>query len=225
MNSATGRRFAPPARRPAPLLMTLLPMTLLATLLTSCTTSVVVEGSLPVPVVASLPVRAGIHFSDDFRSFRYEETLDEGGRVEVDFGRQNTLFFEQLFDALFEETVQLDEPSATNAQVDLLVIPQIDEYGFLSPAISGLNFYAASVHYRVQLLTPAGVPIASWKVVGYGKSPGSAFGGGATPVNKATMIAIRDGGARIATGIRKQADFNRWLEEQGFIRAAATGEE
>ena len=212
MNSATGRPVA------------LFACLLVSALLGGCTTSVVVEGSLPVPLVTSLPVRAGVHFSEEFRSFRYEEEIEQGGKVEVDFGRQNTLFFEQLFGALFAETVPVDGPPVQDGSVDLLVIPHIDEYGFLSPAISGLNFYATSIHYRMELLTPAGEPIASWTVVGYGKSPKAIFGS-AESVNKATRIAIRDGGARLATGIRKQADFMRWLEDQGLAGATGEGDE
>ena len=191
---------------------------------TSCTTSVTVEGSLPVPLVTSLPIRAGIYFSEEFSSFRYQEAIREAGKVDIDLGRQNRRFFEQLFGAMFAEVVQVDEPLVRDGSVDLIVAPEIDQYGFLSPAISGLNFYSASIHYRMNLLTPEGDPIASWQVVGYGKSPTAVFGA-AQAVNDVTMTAIRDGGARIATGTRYQKDFQLWLLEQGLLEDIGQADE
>lgn len=186
-------------------------------LLPGCTTSVSVEGSLPVPVVAKLPVRAGIYLSEAFRTYRYQEDVDATNRVDIELGRQNTLFFTRLFEAMFAETVFLDEPAAEEGSVDLIVAPQIDQFGFLSPSITGLNFYAASIHYKMNLLTPGGQPIVSWVVVGYGKSPSALFGA-AQALNDATMTAIRDGGARIATGTAAQEEFSLWLAEQGLAR-------
>jgi hypothetical protein len=171
-------------------------------LLAACSRTVVVSGTVPTPLVAQLPVRLGVYYSDSFKTYSYEESLKNEGNWTIDFGQQNVLFFRQLFATLFREVVELDASQLSleavqGLDLDAVLIPEIEEYGFLTPGISGLNFYSASVKYKIGLLNREAVSVGEWRVVGYGKSEGGSFQGGQA-VNSATLLAIRDGGARIA---------------------------
>jgi hypothetical protein len=53
--------------------------------------------------------------------------------------------------------------------------------------------------------------ISEWTVVGYGKSEASVFGS-KEALNEATMLAIRDGGARIAVELGDQPGVDAWVQ-------------
>ncbi len=184
-------------------IFTVMILVLGAVLPMGCTTSVVVEGSLPIPLIEKLPIHVGVYYSDAFINYEHKEVLPEAGNYRIDFGDQNMGFFKNLVEALFLQVTVLDSPQLSDAQkagFDAVLIPEIVDFQFLVPEISTLTFYEASIEYRLTLNDPDGTSIGEWKVIGYGKAEAAMFGAGEA-VGEATMQAIRDGGARIATEI------------------------
>jgi hypothetical protein len=216
-----GGRWFP--RRPA-LARRLVPVTVMAAslVLSACNTSVTVEGSLPTPLVRKLPLTMGIYYPPAFRDFTHEEKIYEQGTWTIDMGTQNLEFFRGMFTAMFDQSVEIeeldipsgDEVSAESLSVpeglDGIIVPEITKYGFLTPQISGLSFFSASIHYRISIYDKAGNLAVNWVVVGYGKSPTSMFGDGEA-LKEATILAIRDGGARIAIGTVQHPAVLKWL--------------
>lgn len=190
--------------------------------LQSCTTSVVVEGSVPTPLVNKIPARVGVFYSEEFRSFRHKEDIREAGNWDIDLGPQNLTFFSNLLDSLFLDVEQVREPPLTPeemADLDGVVIPRIEKYGFLTPSISGLKFYSASIEYRIALYNSAGEKIGDWNIIGYGKSEGGMFTSDEA-INEATVLAIRDGGARIAIELIDQPAVREWMKSLETIEPA-----
>ncbi len=182
--------------------------------LQSCTTSVVVEGTIPTPLVSTMPARVGVYYSDDFRHFKYEEAIRGSGGWRIDFGKQNLSFFQNLTQSLFDRVLEVHEPPLTTEamlNLDGVLIPSIKKYGFLTPSVSGLKFYSASIEYRVAMYDKVGNKIGDWKIVGYGKSEGGMFSAD-DAINEATVLAIRDGGARIAIELIDQPAVQAWLQ-------------
>lgn len=181
-------------------------------LLASCTTQVTVEGSVPTPLVSKIPARVGIHYSDQFKTFEYKEVLPEYGTYKIDLGAQNLSFFRNLMTSMFETVNEVGEPPVIDQQAafDGYLVPRIVKYGFLTPAISGLKFYSASIQYSVTLMDDNGQKVGEWNIVGYGKAEGGTFGGD-DALGEATMLAIRDGGARIALELRNKPEFQSWV--------------
>lgn len=189
---------------------------LLVLVLSGCTTSVTVEGTVPTPLVAKVPARVGVYFSPDFQSFRHEEVIEQRGTFKVDLSEQNLTFFRNLMNAMFTSVVEVGEPPLSPDQmaelgIDGVIVPEIVKYGFLTPAVSGLNFYSASIHYRISMFDSAGEKIGDWTLVGYGKAEGGVFAGDQA-LGEATLLAIRDGGARIAIDLPAEPAVIRWLE-------------
>jgi hypothetical protein len=182
-------------------------------LLQSCTTSVLVEGSVPTPLVAKIPASMGVYYPDEFKQFRHQEVIRESGTWNIDLGAQNLSFFQNLMGSLFSNVTEVREPplSAEEMQgLDGIVIPRIEKYGFLTPSISGLRFYSASIEYRILIYDKAGEKVGDWNIVGYGKSEGGIFSAD-DAINEATVLAIRDGGARIAIELIDQPAVQSWL--------------
>jgi hypothetical protein len=182
-------------------------------LLQSCTTSVVVEGTIPTPLVARIPARIGVYYSEEFRNFSYKEVIREAGTWNIDLGRQNLEFFRNLTQSLFASVEEIREPPlTTDEMVDLdgILIPRIEKYGFLTPSISGLKFFSASIEYRIALYNKLGKKVGDWNIIGYGKSEGGIFGSD-DALNESTVLAIRDGGARIAIELIDQPAVREWI--------------
>lgn len=191
---------------------------LLATIaLTGCTTTVVVEGTVPTPLVRKIPARVGVFYDENFKNFQHTEAIEAEGTWKINLGDQNLTFFRNLLGSLFDGVQELDspEPDAITAQgLDAIIVPRIEKYGFLTPSLSGLKFFSASIHYRITMVDMAGNELADWTVVGYGKSEGGAFSGD-DALGEATMLAIRDGGARISIGLTNQPEVAKWVDRQG----------
>lgn len=188
---------------------------MIISMISACTTSVVVEGSVPTPLVQKIPARMGVYYPEDFRNFRYQEVIRDAGTWNIDLGSQNLSFFRNLSDALFVSVKEVHEPPLTTEEMrelDGIMIPYIEKYGFLTPSISGLKFYSASIEYRIVLYNKTGQKIGDWNIVGYGKSEGGMFSGD-DAINEATVLAIRDGGARIAIELIDRPAVQAWLQE------------
>ena len=184
-------------------------------ILVACGHNIVVEGTIPTPRIAALPVNVGIHYSEEFRSFEHKEEIEDIGSWKISLGEQNYVFFRTLMETMFETTQEVLEPPLSPTQLvglDGVVVPEIEKYGFLTPGISGLNFYSASIHYRVTLFNIEGEKVHEWQVVGYGKSETGLFNGD-TALKEATVMAIRDGGARIAIDIPQAPSVLSWVAE------------
>ena len=182
--------------------------------LQSCTTSVVVEGTVPTPLVSVIPARMGVYYSDEFRRFKHEEVFRDSGGWRIDLGNQNLRFFQNLTESLFAEVQEVNQFPLTPEEMrnlDGVFIPSIEKYGFLTPTISGLKFYSASIEYRVGMYDKLGTKVGDWNIVGYGKSEGGLFSTDEA-LNEATVLAIRDGGARIAIELIDQPAVQKWLQ-------------
>jgi len=189
-------------------------VTAILSFLQSCTTSVVVEGTVPTPLVSIIPARMGVYYSDEFRRFKHEEVFRDSGGWSIDLGKQNLRFFQNLTKSLFAGIQEVHQPPLTTEEMrnlDGVFIPTIEKYGFLTPTISGLKFYSASIEYRVAMYDKKGTKIGDWNIVGYGKSEGGLFSSD-DAINEATVLAIRDGGARIAIELIDQPAVQAWLQ-------------
>jgi hypothetical protein len=185
--------------------------------LASCTTNVVVEGTVPTPLVRKVPVNVGVFYGENFKNFQHTEDLDTEGTFKINLGDQNLTFFQNLMTSMFDQVQILNDPepmSAKEAGLDAIVIPKIEKYGFLTPGLSGLKFFSASIHYRITMMDTEGNQLADWTVVGYGKGEGGVFSSD-DALGEATMLAIRDGGARISIGLPQQPKVAEWVATQG----------
>ena len=184
-------------------------------LMQACTINVRVEGTVPTPLVNKIPARVGVYYSDEFRQFHHKESIEGSGDWDIDLGAQNLTFFHNVINALFLSATEVGEPPLSReamSDLDGIIVPGIEKYGFLTPKISGLKFYSVSIEYRIVMYDKAGEQIGDWKIIGYGKSEGGMFSAD-DALNKATVLAIRDGGARLAIDLIDRPWVKDWLKK------------
>ncbi len=191
-------------------------MIILLALLQACATSVVVQGTVPTPLVHRIPAQSGVHYAHAFKHYQYTEDIKASGSWKIDFGRQNLEFFRSLMEAMFTSVEEVAGPVLTadeRQRLDGILVPEIVNFGFLIPEISGLKFYSVSIEYRMLMYNKAGEKIGAWNFVGYGKSEARSFGAD-DALNEATVLAIRDAGARLAIGLIDRPGVQVWLQDR-----------
>jgi hypothetical protein len=99
-----------------------------------------------------------------------------------------------------------DAGARTDPAIRGVIEPVLEDFAFVTPADSGSDIYAVSLKYRVNGYRPDGKFFESWTFTGYGAAPaGGLLSKGADALQKATQLAMRDAGARLASEFREQA--------------------
>lgn len=186
------------------------PAIVLATLgLVSCiTTQFEAETSIPAPLVARIPIVVGVYFPPEFKAGVHEEKR-EGSQFAISLGKAQTEGFMRLMNAMFERVVPVASTAAgaaTDPAIRGVLEPVLEEFAFITPSDSGTPLYAVSVRYRINGYTPQGELFDSWTFTGYGTEASSGIPlTGRPALERATGLAMRDAGAKLATELREQA--------------------
>jgi len=185
-------------------------------LMSACSTSVQVAGDVPTLLVPALSRHVTYVEPRNLVAYIHEEKLPRGSEWTIALGQMNQVFFRQLMASMFTTVTRIETvepgvlPAVEGEDHDGMIRIDLVEYGFLTPELSGLNFYSASAKYRVVLANASSQSLGVWQVVGYGKAEAGAFQAGEA-INAATVMAIRDAGARIALELPDQSFFRAWL--------------
>jgi len=175
--------------------------------------SLVVEGNYPTPAVRKIPLTLGLYFDEDVRNFLYIEYTETGQEeYRVASGQTHVQLFGSLLPAMFERVVVLDSmDDASDAGVDAVFAPSIEEFQLALPQKTRLDAYEVWVKYNMRLLGPDGAYIADWVLTSYGKTPTenllSAEGG----INDATVSALRDLASNFTLSFSAVPEVRDWL--------------
>lgn len=190
---------------------------LLLVLLTACssTTSVMVEQSFPSMVFEPQDYRAALVFAPDFRN--YQATPVEG--IFIDMGDAQVDLLAKAFRGLFTEVDVVTSRSEVSPDVDIVIMPSVLEVQVSTPSDSYLNVYEVWIKYNLDLETAAGEPIDSWFMPAYGKTPDSFMLSRTEAIEEATVVALRDAGAKLALDFFRIPSVYSWMERQRDTQA------
>ena len=196
------------------------PLLAAAFLVAGCmTTRIEPQLNFPPPLVARIPAVVGIYMSPEFRSAVHTEERD-GAKYEAVLGKAQSEGFERLMNAMFTRTVPVPGTSAgasTDPQIRGVLEPVLEDYSFVTPRDAGARIFAVSVKYRINGYDPAGKMFESWTFTGYGSVAAPTLPGpSAEPLKEATVLAMRDAGAKLA------AEFKDAAIARGLIPAGGT---
>lgn len=196
---------------------TITPLLLLLVLLTACssTTSVMVEQSFPNMVFEPQDYRAALVFAPDFRS--YQAMPVEG--VFIDMGDAQVELLTKAFQGLFTQVDVVTSRSEVSPDADIVIMPSVLEVQLSTPSDSYLNVYEVWIKYNLDLETAAGEPIDSWFMPAYGKTPDSFMLSRTEAIDEATVVALRDAGAKLALDFFRIPSVYSWMERQRDTQA------
>jgi hypothetical protein len=185
----------------------------LAALLAGCGAEVpVTAGTIPDPLVEALPLTVGVVYGEDFTRYSYTEKAT-GTDWSINLGDSTTRMFDRVLSSAFAKVVQLDAlPAADHPEqgVDLVLKPSVDEYAFLTPEDSGVDFYSVSIRFQVQAFAPNGAPLDQWDINSYGRTRSKALNAKES-LGAATDLALRDAAATMALDFKQRAQIRALL--------------
>ena len=186
---------------------------LAAIALTGCTSAVVVESDFPTPLVDALPVSVALYYDPELRDFIHAEALPRSNTWTIDLGDANLAMLDPLFGTMFARTSEVMElPSPNTAgNVDGILASTLKEFQFDVPRSTRDEFVEVWLQYELQLSRPDGTPIIAWEAVGYGKA--EIDGNREEAVHRASIVAMREAGARISTEFSLQQPVVDWVED------------
>lgn len=185
--------------------------------LAGCTNTLIVQGEFPQPLVAEMPLTAGVYYPDEFRQYRYEEDSKDRSRWIIDTGNAQTSLFSTVLPGMFENVVEVDSLPPWDqlpANVDLVVAPRVEEFQYTLPRETNVKVFEIWIKYDVQVFNPQGDLIADWIVTAYGKTPTGFMRSNTAALNEAVLVALRDAGANLALNFARVPEVRAWLEQR-----------
>jgi hypothetical protein len=175
-------------------------------LLAACTTtSLETKAQLPPPLLEQLPVRVGVHYSEEFRNYVHKETR---GSIdyEVTLGAAHVTNLDWLLKAMFREIVHVDDPSKVGSirpPLAFVLEPKFEEYSFLTPKDVAGEAFIVTIRYLLTLYDSGGARVDSFAFTGYGREKAHTLAS-KEPLAVATQRAMRDAGAKVAVELTDQ---------------------
>ena len=175
-------------------------------LLAACgTTSLETKAQLPPPLLEQLPVRVGVHYSEEFRNYVHKETR---GSIdyEVNLGPAHVTNLDWLLKAMFRDVVHVDDPSRAatiSPPLAFVLEPKFEEYSFLTPKDVAGEAFIVTIRYQLTLYDSGGARVDSFAFTGYGREKARTLAS-KEPLAVATQRAMRDAGAKVAVELTDQ---------------------
>lgn len=216
-------RYRVPSRAPRnsrrrPIGPVFLVSTLLALLLAGCSTTTVqvAASDFPKPIVPSMPLSLGVHFSDEFRGYRLQESVPQRGEWAIDIGSAQVNMLRAILPAMFDRVVEVDSlaPETLPAGLNAILVPSVQEMQFAIPFQTRSNFFEVWIRYEMSLIDPRGDIIARWPVTAYGKTRSLMLETAEAAMRDAAVNALRDAGAFLSIGFPNQQELRPWLERE-----------
>jgi hypothetical protein len=162
------------------------------------------EDHVPPPLVDELPLRAGVYYSPEFKTYVHREER-WNTKWEVQLGGAHVTKLDRLLHAMFPKLTDVtDLAKPPQPPLDLILEPRFEEYSFVTPRDAGAEYYAVTIKYRMNLYDGQARLIDSLVYTGYGNTGGSGLTS-EKPLVIATERAMRDAGAKFATEFGDQA--------------------
>ena len=198
-------------------------MILLIALLTSCKSTLKVQGDFPTPVINQLPFSIGVIYDNAFSSYQYIEANEDRSEWEISVGNAQVALFDTVLNAMFTNVVvasNLQEES--DDAIDLFLRPNLENFQYNIPYETKGNMFEVWLKYNMKVYDAQGQIIADWILTAYGKTPSAFLKSEEAALNEAMVIALRDLGAGIALKFTHVPEINQWMKAQVNSQQAST---
>ena len=129
---------------------------------------------------------------------------------------QAKLLLRNAFAGLFgrlEFVGSREEITIDNAMV---IIPSVREVQVSTPSENYQNVFEVWIKYNLDLESTAGLLDTNWFMPAYGNTPDSFMADKEKAIEQATIIALRDAGAKLMLDFYRIPAINDWLSRQNI---------
>ena len=189
---------------------------LLAVLFISgCSTSAQVQIDSAFPTVVSKPkaVKAAIVFTDEFKTY----VATPSRTTSIDLGSAQTELLSNAFAGLFRDVEFVSTAADVTLENALVITPSVQEVQVSTPSDTYLNVYEVWIKYSLDIQTAGGDPVDSWFMPAYGKTPDSFMLSKTNAIEEATVIALRDAGAKLMLDFYRIPSVYNWLVREQLL--------
>jgi len=183
-----------------------------AVLVTACGGTVQVKIVQQFPEVVSEPrdIKAAIVFDQTFSTYIARPTEN----ISIDIGSAQVALLTNAFRGLFRQVQTVTSRDQLNPDTELVIIPSVLQVQVSTPSDFYLNVYEVWIKYNLDLETAEGEPIDSWFMPAYGKTPGSMLASRTNAIEEATIVALRDAGAKLLLDFFRIPSVYGWMDQQ-----------
>ena len=181
---------------------------LLVVLCQSCTQSIVINTTVPEPLVEKIEnFNIAVIYEDNIQNYQYENINSKSSACcEIDFSDSQLNLFRKILQSFFPGLIELpNNNSEMLSNVDLYMEPQLDAFEFLSPEESRNDKYAVWLKYKIDIYDNKKTLLSNWYITGYGEQSTGSFGVSES-LTKAIDLALRDTGVNLAIKIEDDFD-------------------
>jgi hypothetical protein len=187
---------------------------ILIVLLAGCSSSASVKITTSFPSVLSepKPINASILIEDSFAT--YVGTPNKN--TTIDIGASQVDLLKSVFSGLFDNVDFVTSLDQVTAETDLIITPSVIEVQLSTPSDNYLNVFEVWIKYNLDIQAKDGVLITNWFMPAYGKTPDSFMADKEKAIEQATVIALRDAGAKLMLDFYRIPAINDWLSRQNI---------
>ena len=183
--------------------------------ISGCSTSAQVQIDSPFPTVVSKPkpVKAAIVFSEEFKTY----VASPNSKTSIDLGSAQTELLSNAFAGLFNQIEFVSAATDVTFDNALVITPSVQEVQVSTPSDTYLNVYEVWIKYSLDIQTAGGDPVDSWFMPAYGKTPDSFMLSKTNAIEEATVIALRDAGAKLMLDFYRIPSVYNWLVREQLL--------
>jgi hypothetical protein len=187
---------------------------ILIVLLAGCSSSASVKITSSFPSVLSepKPINASILIEDSFAT--YVGTPNKN--TTIDIGASQVDLLKSAFSGLFDNVDFVTSLDQVTAETDLIITPSVIEVQLSTPSDNYLNVFEVWIKYNLDIQAKDGALITNWFMPAYGKTPDSFMADKEKAIELATIIALRDAGAKLMLDFYRIPAINDWLSRQNI---------
>ncbi len=178
-------------------------------LLAGCNSTIRVKQDFPEVVAEPVEMKATLVMDDEFSNYRGQPNEKTG----ILFGAAQVDLLNKAFSGLFEQVNVVSSREQAGPETDLVIIPSVREVQLSTPSESYLNVYEVWIKYNLDIETADGVPIDSWFLPAYGKTPYSNLLSRTRAIEAATVVALRDAGAKLMLDFFRIPAIYGWMQQ------------
>ncbi len=169
--------------------------------------------TFPEPLVEPLPVSVGVYFPPEFASFTHKEKRPgpSGEEWTINLGAPQLQVFRAIFDATFTAARELEAPERGDGGIQAIIVPSVTDFQFALPDDTRAKVFEIWVKYDLSIRDPQGEEIGHWAFTAYGKTPTAFLKTDEEAIQAATVVALRDAGASMITGLQRDPRIREWL--------------
>jgi len=185
---------------------------LMAMVLLAGCKSISVQVDQEFPAVVSKPrdLSAALVMDREFRNYQARPNADT--RIQIGASQVDAL--SKAFNGLFARVEVVSSKDQVGPDTDLVIIPSVLEVQLSTPSESFLNVYEVWIKYNMEIETADGVPVDSWFMPAYGKTQHSYLLSRTTAIEDATVVALRDAGAKLMLDFFRIPAIYGWMQQQ-----------